>query len=74
MKRRLTILIIILAFGTVLFLLLPHQDTGRHMPWLSDTPLVPPVRELPVKNKVADAGPALAPIIPLAGHELDPEP
>lgn len=74
MKRRLTILIIILAFGTVLFLLLPHQDTGRHMPWLPDTPLVSPVRELPVRNKVADAGPALAPIIPLAGHDLDPEP
>ncbi len=74
MKRRLTILIIILAFGTVLFLLLPHQDTGRHMPWLPDTPLVSPVRELPLKNKVADARPALAPIIPLAGHDLDPEP
>ena len=48
MKRRLAILIIILAFGTVLFLLLPNQDTGRHMPWLPDTPLVSPVRELPV--------------------------
>jgi len=74
MKRRLTILIIILAFGTVLFLLLPHQDTGWHMPWLPDKPLVSPVREMPVKNKVADAGSALAPIIPLDGHELDPEP
>ena len=74
MKRRLTILIIILAFVTVLFVLLPHQDTGWHMPWLPGKPLVSPVLELPVKNKVADAGPALAPIIPLAGHELDPEP
>ena len=69
MKRRLTILVIILSFGTVLFLLLPHQY-GRHMPWLPDTPLVSSVRELPVRNKAADAGPALSPII----HELDPEP
>jgi hypothetical protein len=69
MKRRLTILIIILAFGTVLFLML-HRDTPR----LPDKTLVLPIRELSIKNKVADAGPALAPIIPLAGHDLDPEP
>ncbi len=74
MKRRLTILIIILSFGTVLLLLLPHQDTSRHMPSLPDTSLVSPVRELPVKNKVADAGTALPLMIPLSGHELDPEP
>ena len=66
-------MIIILVFPVLLFLLLSHQDTGRHIPWLPDTPLVSPLRELPVKNKVADAGPALAPITPLSGHDLDSE-
>ena len=71
MKRRLAVLIIILVFPVLLFLLLSHRDTGRHMPWLPDTPLVSPLRELPVKSRVADAGPALAPITPLSGHDLD---
>ena len=72
MKRRLTILIIIISFGTILFLVLTGRDTGRIVPWLPDTSL--PVRKLPAQNKSVAARPAPSSTLPIAGREQDPEP